>query len=411
MLMGHLSHNFRVIFFRRAESRHVVKWRIDRETLPITKKKKKKWWKYGRERKPHNREGLNFKRYFSFRYFKGIERYFDAKTQLRLDMSKIYTWNTFFVVTEFFVSFLGTLSNGLVIFTVLRNTHRLASPTYLIFSIAVSDILSCLIAVPFSIAGHFLEEWPFGMAGCRAHAFMIFLLALVSITHLTAISVEKYLTITKSLLKESYWDTKQVILVICASWVYSFGFSVAPLLGWSSYGMEGTNATCSIKWESSAPEDKAYLGIMFVACYFLPIVVIAFCYQKIHKVSKHVVNATSQMGDYAITMTKALLKKRRKSAMYFTAVIAAYLLSWTPYATASLIIVSGQKVHPIVLSACSVFAKTSFFLNPFMYVIFSRRFRRIMIQSIPTAKRNRLIRPVLTRMHSETASVLWKHPL
>ena len=92
------------------------------------------------------------------------------------------------------VCLLGIIFNGAVIFTIYRNIHRrISAPTYLILSIAVSDFLSCAIPVPLSIARHFQNEWPFGLAGCQAHAFMIFLLALVSITLSVAISVGNYL--------------------------------------------------------------------------------------------------------------------------------------------------------------------------------------------------------------------------
>ena len=315
-------------------------------------------------------------------------------------MDAVAIWGTFFVIIEFFVCFLGTLFNGLVIFTIFRNIYRLEPPRYLILSIVVSDFLSCLVAVPFSIAGHLQKEWPFGKAGCQAYAFMIFLLGLVSITHLTAMSAEKYFTITNSLSKNFYWNKKQVVLIIGMSWTYSFVFSVAPLLGWSRYGIEGTNATCSVKWESSLSGDKAYFGIMFFACYFLPIAVITFCFYKIHEVSKHVVNTTFQMGVYAMTMTQALLKKHRKSAFYFASVIAAYLLAWTPYAVVSLLTVLGTMLNPIVVSSCAVFAKTSFFLNPVMYISFSPKFRRMMIQSIPTSRRNRWVKPVDLNVNS-----------
>ena len=111
--------------------------------------------------------------------------------------------------------FLGITFNGVVIFTIYRNVHRrISAPTFLILSIAVSDFLSCAIPVPLSITRYFQKEWPFGLAGCQAHAFMIFLLALVSITHLVAISAGKYLTITRSLSRDSYFNKKKVILII-----------------------------------------------------------------------------------------------------------------------------------------------------------------------------------------------------
>ena len=290
---------------------------------------------------------------------------------------------------ELVVCLLGIIFNGLVILTICKNIRRLSPPTYLILSIAVSDFLSCSIAVPLSLARHFQNEWPFGMAGCQAHAFMIFLLALVAITHLAAISVGKYFTMSRSL---SYFSKTKVLLIILACWIYSFGFSVAPLVGWSRYGLEGTNETCSIKWESSLPGDKAYFGVIFIACYFLPMAVIIFCYYKIHEASKHIVGNTCQMGGVAMTVSQALMKKHRKSAMYFLVVIVAFLLSWSPYAVVSFLIIQRGKLNPIATSACSVFAKTSFLLNPMLYAVISRKFRR-MILAIPFSRQNRVIEP------------------
>lgn len=308
-------------------------------------------------------------------------------------MEDINSWNTIFVIIELVVSLLGILFNGLVIFTICKNIYRLSSSSYFILSIALSDFLSCSVAVPLAIARHFQKKWPFGMGGCQAHAFMIFLLALVSITHLAVISAGKYLTITRSLSRESYFNKRNALLIIMASWLYSFGFSVAPLLGWSRYGLEGTGFTCSVKWESSLPGDKAYFGIVFLGCYVLPMTVITICYYKINKVSKQVVVTTSHFGTITMTITQALLKKRRMSAMYFFIIIASFLLAWTPYAVVSFLTVLGRTFNPIAISACSVFAKTSFFLNPILYAMVSRKFRQRVIRAFPPSRSKREVRP------------------
>ena len=303
------------------------------------------------------------------------------------------TWSTIFVVIELVVCLLGITFNGVVIFTICRNVHRrISAATYLILSIAVSDFLSCAIPVPLSIARHFQKEWPFGLAGCQVHAFMIFLLALVSITHLVAISAGKYLTITRSLSRDSYFNKKKVILIILGSWIYSLTFSVAPLVGWSRYGLEGTNVTCSVRWDSSLPSDQAYFGVVIFTCYFLPLAVITFCYYKIHQVSKQIVINTSHTGGLAMTSTQALLKKHQKSAVYFLAIIAGFVIPWSPYATVSLLLVLGCTVSPVATSACSVVAKISFFLNPLLYAIFYRKFRRRFILSVPIIRRNKVVR-------------------
>ena len=127
-----------------------------------------------------------------------------------------------------------------------------------------------------------------------------------------------------------------------------------------------------IKWESSLPADRAYFGTIFFGCYFLPIVVITCCYYKIHEVSKKIVYKTSQMCGLAISVKQALQRKHRKSAVYFLTVIAAYLFSWTPYAVVSFLLILAAKINvinPAAISAASVFAKTSFCLNPILYTL------------------------------------------
>ena len=320
-------------------------------------------------------------------------------------MEATQRWNTVFIVIEFVVCLLGFLFNGLVILTICKNISRLSPSSYLILSIAVSDFLSCSIAFPFSIAAYFQGGWPYASTGCKAHAFMVFLFALVSITHLAIISAGKYLTISHSLTRQFYFGKNQILLAILAAWIYSFGFSLAPLVGWSRYGLEGTNATCSIVWDSTLPGDKAYFGVIFVACYFLPMGVITFCYYKIHMISKNIVgNARAQMGGHiAMTMTQALAKRHRKSALYFLIVIVAYMLSWTPYAIVSLlVVVVGKRVNAAATSACSVFAKTSFMMNPILYAIFFQKFRRQMVIVNPiTIRQNQEVRPVNAPSHSQ----------
>ena len=321
------------------------------------------------------------------------------------DMDAIEKWNTLFVVIELVVCLLGLTFNGVVLFTIYKNIHRrISAATYLILSIAVSDFLSCAIPVPLSIARHFQKEWPFGLAGCQAHAFMIFLFALVSIIHLVTISVGKYLTITRSLSRDSYFNNEEVLLIILGSWICSLVFSVAPLLGWSSYGLEGANITCSVKWDSSLPSDQAYFGVIIFTFYFLPLAVISFCYYKIHQVAKQIVVNTPS-GVASMTSRQVLQRKHHKSAFYFLAIIAAFLLPWTPYATVSFLLILRRKINPVATTACSVFAKISFLLNPMLYAIYHRKFRRRLILSVPITRTNRVVKPAVLPSVSRTLAL------
>lgn len=314
-------------------------------------------------------------------------------------MDAFEKWSTVFVCIEIVVCLLGIVFNAIVILTIFKNTYRLSAPTYLILSIAVSDFLSCSVAIPFSIARRFEMRWPFGMVGCQTHAFLMFFLALVSLSHLAAISAGKYLTITRSVSKQTYLNTKTVTFVILSSWTVSGVFSAVPLLVWSRInGLDTLRETCTDEDKSALVKSRVYFGVVFFTSYILALVVILCSYYKIHKVSKNIVYNTGQMGGLsAANVTQALLKKHRKSAMYFLTVIAAFMLSWSPYAIISVLIALKVRINPISTSACSLFAQTSFFLNPILYAIVSRKFRRRMVVAVPmpTRRPNRRVRPAV----------------
>lgn len=293
---------------------------------------------------------------------------------------------------EIIVSLLGIFFNALVILTICRNKYRLSASSYLVLSIAVSDFLCCSVAVPFSITRHFQQRWPFGLASCQAHAFIIFLHVLVSLSHLSAISAGKYLSITKSVCRQSYFSMKTVIIVVWTSWVCSFTLSVAPLIRWSRiYGLQGFQGTCSNGHEPLFPGEEEYFGILFFVCFILALAVITFCYYEIHKTCKNIVFKTPRGGGLlAMRAIKALLRKHQRSAMYFSVVIASFMLTWSPYAVVSLLTVLRLELTPIGISACSALAKSSFFLNPLLYAIQSRRFRKRMISVVPVNRQKRL---------------------
>ena len=288
-------------------------------------------------------------------------------------------WKTVFLSIQVAICSAGLLLNSLVIFVVCKNLFSLSSSTFFILNMAVSDFLSSLLGVPFSIM-HLLDEaLPLSKIGCRIYAFITFLLALVSITNLAAVSVAKYLTITKSFYRESYFSKKQVAFVILVVWIYCLFFSAAPLLNLSSYGLEGVNTTCSIRLDNSNHVyHKVYLGLVLLTCYILPLGIIIFCYHRIENLCKRLVTATSQSCTAFYVGKQArlvLLNKRRRSVLYLVLLIIAFLFSWTPYAVVSLLAVLGIPLSPVTISSPSVFAKVSLVLNPLLYASVSRKFR------------------------------------
>lgn len=72
-------------------------------------------------------------------------------------------------------------------------------------------------------------------AGCKMYAFCGALFGIASMINLLAISIDRYLVITKPL-QTIHWSSKRrTTLAIIMVWLYSLAWSLAPLVGWSEF--------------------------------------------------------------------------------------------------------------------------------------------------------------------------------
>lgn len=73
----------------------------------------------------------------------------------------------------FLLVFLGSLGNGLVIYTLSKNGDMTASNCYII-NLAVADLTFLLIVVPSTAASYSNPDWLFGDFICRITTYMIY---------------------------------------------------------------------------------------------------------------------------------------------------------------------------------------------------------------------------------------------
>lgn len=64
-------------------------------------------------------------------------------------------------------------------------------------------------------------------------------------------------------------------------WTFCLFWAVAPLLGWSSYGPEGVQTSCSLAWEERSWNNYSYLILYTLLCFIFPVGVIVYCYCKV----------------------------------------------------------------------------------------------------------------------------------
>ena len=90
---------------------------------------------------------------------------------------------------------LGVLGNSLVMYLVARSPE-MRTPTYIfIANLAISDIVLCTLAAPFTPISGFLKSWVFGDALCKLVPMVLCLCVHVSTQTSTAIALERYFVI------------------------------------------------------------------------------------------------------------------------------------------------------------------------------------------------------------------------
>lgn len=110
-------------------------------------------------------------------------------------------------------------------------------------------------------------------------SFPFSFLGIVSLISLVILSYERYNTMT--VYNNRGPNYRKHLLAVGGSWLYSLIWTVPPLLGWSSYGLEGAGTSCSVTWTDHSSESHAYIICLFIFCLGLPVLLMVYSYGRL----------------------------------------------------------------------------------------------------------------------------------
>uniref|UniRef100_A0A8C6SPL8 Teleost multiple tissue opsin 3b n=1 Tax=Neogobius melanostomus TaxID=47308 RepID=A0A8C6SPL8_9GOBI len=266
---------------------------------------------------------------------------------------------------------LGFLGNFVALLVFSRYSVLRTPVNLLLINISASDLFVCIFGTPMSFAASVRGRWLTGNYGCRWYGFSNALFGIVSLVSLSLLSFERYSAVLHSIPLDSS-QFGRARLAVAASWVYSLAWTLPPLLGWSSYGPEGTGTTCSVQWHQRSPESRSYVSCLFIFCLLLPLLLMVFCYGRILLVVRTVTKQVPRLNQ-----TSA---ERRESRVLLMVVsmVTGYLVCWLPYGVVALLISFGRPgaLPPVASLVPALLAKTSTVLNPVIYVLLNKQFSR-----------------------------------
>ncbi|OXB76797.1 UNVERIFIED_CONTAM: hypothetical protein H355_016278 [Colinus virginianus] len=294
----------------------------------------------------------------------------------------LYTVGTCVLV----IGCIGIIGNLLVLYAFYSNKKLRTPQNFFIMNLAVSDFLMSASQAPICFINSLHREWILGDIGCDLYAFCGALFGITSMMTLLAISVDRYLVITKPLRSIQWTSKKRTMQIIAAVWLYSLGWSVAPLLGWSSYVPEGLMISCTWDYVTYSPANRSYTMILCCCVFFIPLIIILHCYLFMFLAIRSTGRDVQKLGSCnRKSFLSQSMKNEWKLAKIAFVVIVVYVLSWSPYACVTLIAWAGRgnTLTPYSKSVPAVIAKASAIYNPIIYAIIHPRYRKTIHDAVP----------------------------
>ncbi|KAF4525277.1 hypothetical protein B566_EDAN009360 [Ephemera danica] len=206
------------------------------------------------------------------------------------------------------------LGNCLVIAAVFMSSKLRTVTNLFIVSLAVADLLVGLAVLPFSAALEVFKVWIFGDAWCAVWLAVDVWMCTASILNLCAISLDRYLAVTRPVSYPSLMSSGRAKLLIAGVWVLSFVICFPPLVGWkdqkgdnffgSAAKMESiTNSTSALlddaatvacPWICELTNHPGYVVYSALGSFYLPMFVMLFFYWRIYKAAVQTTRAINQ---------------------------------------------------------------------------------------------------------------------
>lgn len=261
------------------------------------------------------------------------------------------------------IAFNGLLGNLVVMSSVLGDRKYTDNPTNLLLcSLAVADLLVCLIAAPVFICALYLPI-------LRICGSIIASLGFASVGGIVSLTVNRFISIIWSLKYPRLVTSSRVKTVISLNWATSIGVFVNKMAG-----QEANQAL------------QSQVGIFLLP---LAMVTVLMCYVWIYKKSKEHQNAIKKQT-HAITGQQAGREADFNSILSLFLVTGTFLIAWLPPALIFIIVDEdknprtfyryGAFVIPLVL-ANSAFNPVIYYLRGGNFRTVLARFYRIHISS------------------------------
>ncbi|POI29291.1 hypothetical protein CIB84_006960, partial [Bambusicola thoracicus] len=263
---------------------------------------------------------------------------------------------------------ISIFSNIVVLGIFVKYKELRTATNAIIINLAFTDIGVSGIGYPMSAASDLHGSWKFGYTGCQIYAALNIFFGMASIGLLTVVAVDRYLTICRPDIGRRM-TTRNYAALILAAWINAVFWATMPTVGWAGYAPDPTGATCTVNWRKNDVSFVSYTMSVIAVNFVVPLAVMFYCYYNVSRTMKQY---TSSNCLESINMDWSDQVDVTKMSVVM---IVMFLVAWSPYSIVCLWSSFGdpKKISPAMAIIAPLFAKSSTFYNPCIYVIANKK--------------------------------------
>lgn len=270
---------------------------------------------------------------------------------------------------------LGVFGNALVCYVVLRNRAMQTVTNLFITNLALSDILLCVLAVPFTPLYTFMGKWIFGAPLCHLVPYAQGCSVYISTLTLTSIAIDRFFVIIYPFAPRMKLSTALVIII--SVWLIS-------LLVTSPYGLfmkivqYNDTKYCEEHWDSEEIR-KVFSLVTSTLQFGLPFVIMAFCYICVSiKLNDR---TRARPGNVTSKREEQDRDRKKRTNRMLIAMVAIFGISWMPLNVVNILNDFESKIncwryYNVLFFIAHLFAMSSTIYNPFVYGYMNDNFKK-----------------------------------
>lgn len=312
----------------------------------------------------------------------GEEEYYDAQPDI---FNSLPGLKALFYAIYIFIFVIGICGNVLVCYVVFRNKSMQTVTNYFITNLALSDILLCTFAVPFTPLYMFMRQWVFGRVLCHLVPYAQGVSVYISAFTLMSIAIDRFFVII-------YPFKPRLQVSVC----YIIIFSVWGLAGLLTlpYGIfmdlipTDSGLYCDEVWPYESSR-KAFGFSTSILQFVVPFIIITFCYMKVCIKLKN--RAKSKPGAKSAKKEEMERERTRRTNRMLITMVVIFGASWLPINIYNLIIdfyipAASWSFLNVIFFISHAAAMSSTCYNPFLYSWLNENFRKEFMIVLPCFK-------------------------